>query len=330
MGGKGLPLKVRFMLAVPGRNALRVGFVAIALVLSGCSSKGDDGSAEDEDLVAPTGEHDENTCALEGIVYDDEVKVVGGAQVGLRGTDELTETAADGRFSFSHLQPGLYNVEASKAGFVNALRQIECVKGETNDDISLQLVAVPDVTEAYKVLYPAMVGKIGCGVGHFSATNDLCKGTPLATGAEYRSDLPLLPDPVIITGAVYEMQWTQTSGSGGKYLSLQYEKPSSTAVDAITTLAAGTTARDGGVIVGQSPIGIKIESGPSGAPLYLKEAGSSMVFTVRPSFTTQDELTNNPTGETSSKLVLQQDFTVYVSLFYNGEPIPDGFTALPT
>src|SRR5688500_7452463 len=82
--------------------------LAVFLVLSGCTEP-----------VVPTavlGDFDVATCSIEGFVMDEQFNPLDGALVGLLDVEPIVKaiTAGGGRFSFTFLPPGIYNVSASK------------------------------------------------------------------------------------------------------------------------------------------------------------------------------------------------------------------------
>ncbi len=301
----------------------------LLVFLAGCTAAPPGNTAGFDGLVAPAGEHDETTCGLEGIVYDDEARPVEGANVKIMGADDATRTDVAGRFAFSHLPPAVYGVRAGGSGFLDAMVDVDCVRGETRADVGLQLLPRPDATQAYKVIHQPVSGKIACALGHLTSTSDLCQGTPLGEGDSYRTEFIFAADAVPITGAVFELAWNPSTGSGGKFLSLDY--PQAQSSDA-TAVASAHRRHDAaaGIVYGESPLAARLESGPSGEPVYLLQPGDGIRLTVRPSSMDPQSALADPAAEETSKVVFQQDFAVYAAVFYNGESVPDDFTSRPS
>src|SRR5688572_4705367 len=98
-----------------------IGLIIIAASLAGCvegTASNDDGGALDVPTVAPPAQFDDTTGAVEGIVLDEEQQPIGGAQVGLlQASSNLSITTTSdlsGRFTFSQVQPGTYQLFAQQ------------------------------------------------------------------------------------------------------------------------------------------------------------------------------------------------------------------------
>ncbi len=270
----------------------------------------------------PIGAADElTTCTIQGILVDDELRNIEGAQAGLRGTPRLTTTTADGRFQFVSVEPGLYTAEAAKVGYTNGLASVECVARETNDDVRIQLVPfVPPQPYAATLV---MKGHISCAAGYVSATNEVCAIARL--GPPHANHLVVPLDAAAVTAAVYELEWSATS-SQGRCLSLSFPAPEKE--DGVTYTTHDRFDEAAHAIIGESPLGVTIESGGMGNPLHLGEVGARLDLYVTPGWMSQATLVDDLASECSPSLVVQQSFTLYATLFYNGATIPDGYSHL--
>lgn len=296
--------------------------LVLALLLSGCGAKSaSKANANGVPSAAPPGEFDTNTCSIEGSVVDDEINPVMGAQVGILDVDPVVkmDSDADGKFSFSFLTPGSFNIAATKAGYESDLQRVAC-EANSKAAVLLNLVKIPDPQRGYAKIFNVERGRIACGVGYYSvSTGDRCK--ELGIDATGRSEIAFKPDPFPITGVVYEMQWVRTGSFGGDNLALTY--PPTKAKPANIETTTDDTVRTGFIVAGKSPINLKLQAIDLKDPLYEYNQNGTMPFQVRASGTADP---SNVDG--ASKLVVGQDFNLFVAVFYLGEPIPADFTML--
>lgn len=135
---------------------LSLGLVAMAL--SGCGSNGTPAVATTS--ATPAG-FSSDAGGIEGFVTDDENIPLPGVQLGLLETDYLTLTDAEGRFSFSLVPPGDYNLAATRLGYSPATVRVTVMAGAVTD-AELRLVPLA-VAEPY-VEIKHHVGAIGTGI----------------------------------------------------------------------------------------------------------------------------------------------------------------------
>lgn len=309
------------------RNVLAVVFVVVALALAGCSGKSK--TKGEEFQSAPPAGYNEDTCGIEGIVIDDEIAAISGADVGVlgpQGTVNETKTAADGTFSFSFVTAGPYQLVASKAGFnAKPPMPIACVGGESLTGQEIQLIRIPDPQASFHETIGPLSGRIACGagVGSFATGENLdpCK----AAGQESKYRFEFHVKPFEVTGAVYESVWTRSSGSGGEFLALMY--PSAREKAPVQETTTGKLAPQGGRTQGRSPLSVTMVTQDPSQGLFTNEDKARFVE-VRPA--SNPQFPNQAESDETSKLVIDQKFDVYITLFYLGDPIPAGFTALPT
>jgi len=294
------------------------------MVFAGCAGKGKPSSGGP--ISAPPAGHNDETCGVEGMVIDDEITPIEGAKVGLLGPQGLvneTTTAADGTFSFSFVTAGLYQLAASKPGFnTKPPIPMNCVAGESLTGQEVQLIRIPDPQASFFTVFGPLTGKIACGVGAASLSTgqgaDPCK----ATGSQSKQKFDIPIEGYAVTGAVYELVWTRTSGFGGEYLLMLYPDAKDDVDVDVTTSGRIPT---GGTVQGKSPLSVSIVAKDLSKSIYgLTKTNKSVE--VRPA-ANPDFLNPNHADE-SSKLVLDQSFSLYATIFYLGEPVPAGYSAV--
>jgi len=88
--------------------------------------------------------------SVTGIVKDEQGGVIPGADVSLQGSDASYPfvTDRDGTFRFLSLEPGLYKLAASLAGFKTAQRDVIVAAGRNADaPLTLRIAAVTESVE---------------------------------------------------------------------------------------------------------------------------------------------------------------------------------------
>lgn len=135
------------------------GWVVVAFLLGGCSAATTDQQAADDAAMA----------ALEGVVVDDAIRPVPGVRVVLDGQANAT-TGDDGLFRFD-VEPGAHVVRATKAGYADAVTQVDVRLAE-----ALPLVKLVLLFDASSVAYADLQkieGYVECGTytfgSHFAA-----------------------------------------------------------------------------------------------------------------------------------------------------------------
>src|ERR1700681_2731187 len=95
----------------------------------------------------------ETTGALGGQVIDRSAGAISGATVTIIRVDtgfrRAVQSDVEGRFSFPHVQPGLYRVEAAAPGFERVLQSVTVALGRT-ETVTLTL-PIADVMESDSV-----------------------------------------------------------------------------------------------------------------------------------------------------------------------------------
>ncbi len=289
------------------RTTLKVApFLALALVsatvLAGCSGKGSESEEDEGDAVAPPAEADESLGGIEGTVVDDEAVALAGVEVGIPDLELYTATDADGRYSFSLVEPGEYSI------FANLIRyeqdaQMVTVAANAIAQIDFQLIPLAPV-DAIRYKTTEHIGFMNCGFGLV-----VLVGTSDCTGDEnHNVYFAFDVDPGIQT-VIGEMVWEPTAAMAAQSLRLTLWQNTD-----CTTLC--DPEHDYGD-----------ERGPS--PVYLR-ADAPFAGAAAEGTTTLEWFVWTP-GTSGSPplpvLVLNQPYTIYETVFY-GEPAEDGFSVL--
>lgn len=292
------------------------------LWLAGCGAAPAPESVGSSAAGPPQVEFDEETGALEGLVLDEALASLEGADVMLEAPGRETVTDAEGRFSFSYLRPGPYQVTAAKLGYQAATQTVVVTSGQATS-LQLQLYALPNPLTPYVRVHSPIDGLIACSVGWMSwQTADACKDANPQAHSVHRIE----PDSLVpITGAVYELVWMRSSAMGAQSLSLYYPVP----IENTGTITTNARMLPGGLVRGPSPIEFRIEAIDPNLPINYYASGSQVKFEVRAAGSTTEDTLHDPMNDGSSKLVLDQRYTLYVTYFYNGAPIPEDYAARP-
>lgn len=180
----------------------------LALLVSGCiqgqasEAPTTAGGQAAPDAAEPAG-FDENTGAIEGLVTDDQLQPLPGAQVGIIGTpDRVTVTDVAGRFSLSNLDPGKYQLSANALGYESAARLVE-VQAGTLTTVNFALPALP-IQEPYHEIF-IWSGMIECAVAVIRTT--LSAGCdPTQAGSNFHEIYPQ-GWPVTWNATLVEAEW---------------------------------------------------------------------------------------------------------------------------
>jgi hypothetical protein len=106
-------------------------------------------------------EFDETTGGVEGVVHDENIIPVPNAQIALAGTEHMTVSDSNGRFSFSKVPVGRHTLFASALGFQSTGKSIDIVAGQVTP-VDVLLVVLPIVEPFYEIKTQA--GLFGCGI----------------------------------------------------------------------------------------------------------------------------------------------------------------------
>lgn len=213
----------------PGHgDCMRVATLGLAalVLLSGCTGGGRgadpaDADFSDLDIAPPT----ETTGIVRGVVVDDAVRPVAGAEVTLRGPGGAlppTRTTEEGLFGFGGLEPGTYFLTASKPGFSDSQQSVEVIAGVAEPPIVRVLLAADPEDRPYFEAH-TFDGFLECGVTTPFVGVALCLAPNLLLGTNVTTDrtqvtyaVSRAPDWVQT-----EMVWQSTQQAGGE-LALMY------------------------------------------------------------------------------------------------------------
>ena len=109
---------------------------ALLSALAGCAG----GGAPAADPAEPAFEQLEleataTTGVLRGVVVDEAVRPIGGAEVVLTNGGRNTTTTADGLFGFAGIEPGTYFLSVSKVGFFAVQQSAEVIAGDSEPPV---------------------------------------------------------------------------------------------------------------------------------------------------------------------------------------------------
>lgn len=316
--------------------------LVLAIVLSGCTGGKTAASVALEPAAEP--EFDADTGAIQGTVVDDEFVAIVGASVGILDLDLVSLTDADGRFTFSHLAPGIYDVQASKIGFDNGRGNVEVVANDVGE-VTIELRTAVDLGRPYP-LYQSQGGFFGCGMSWSPAVvfsglsacalvKDVTEtdvGEPDKFMLEWPTEGPIRS----MKAAVFEMEWDSTQALGAG-LTLIVE------IDG----CVNADDREGrfGVAEGGSPLKLYVDEeklaklfDPSdtkcefedlfGDPVD-KNCGEAQCTIVTRVFSTTSDVAG-PESEADLGVTYQQAFTQHMTLFFNAPPEQgEAYTAIP-
>jgi hypothetical protein len=141
--------------------------LVVSMVLGGCVES-EAGPASNEgaqnnvpEAVGPA-TFDETTGAIEGVVTDDQLQPIPGAQVGAIGRPDMVAMSdVAGKFVFSNVEPGTYSIGASALGFDAAAKGVVVNAGEAAM-VSIVLNPLPVATPYHDLFL--FSGMIECGV----------------------------------------------------------------------------------------------------------------------------------------------------------------------
>lgn len=284
-------------------------------------------AAEEAHLMAPPPAWDGDSCGLRGVVVSEEYAGVPGAAIDLLGARLQAVTEIDGSFSLSYVPPGSHEVRVRASGYEVGQERTDCAPGSGETKLLVVLRSVPPDWQGFRQTL-TLAGRIGCAVGFGVSTPDYC--APSQSGLNPQANGTLYVRPVVgadVTAAVLEVRWQRAAVLGAEFLRLSFEKPDDSAQ---RTYCPGTepvpmTPR---IVRGTSVLCVRLEATDPDVPVYEVSSPVTFQFEVRPDQNTQEVLSDPAHWQDkSSKVVVDQAFDVAVTLFYNGEPVPPGFSA---
>ncbi len=324
LGGRGWPLALVLLIAG----------------MAGCLGGEDQTSDGDLEQTAVT---DATTGGIEGVVTDNAVQPVVGANVTLSETNETVRTASDGSYAFSQVSPGTYTVVFRADGFVSTSEEVSVQASEvsTVDVLLTHLQSQAPFTQGFE-----LAGFFECGIevgwnvsaapppaDYFyfgvavcaypnSIMEDLT-GSGNATNDKFAHLFELEPP---INTLVYEMSW-DASTQFSQWMTTRVE------VEGFANTANGTFFR----VQGPSPIQVRLDKADfeetndvyqqaceEGNDDYCGysfwDSGWPLQTRVFPAWQCASE-------SGGGCVAAQQEFTHYITAFYN-EEAPEGYTVL--
>lgn len=103
---------------------------AVVALASGCADAGGAPAAGPSGPGLGEAEVSQTTGGVSGLVLDEELVPIFGAQVFLEGTDFAAITGPSGAFAFSLVEPGAYTLRVNRTGYGDELQSIEVLLGE--------------------------------------------------------------------------------------------------------------------------------------------------------------------------------------------------------
>lgn len=310
--------------------------VLLAAPLAGCL--GGDGDA-DEPLQEEQADVTESLGGIQGVVTDNAVQPIVGANLTLEELGETATTANDGSYAFSRIQPGTYTMIARAEGFVTTK---ETVTVEADEVATVDLLLTHLTSDQAFMQQQELVGFVECGAGWWvtpmvlpysavaacAVPNTALEVAGLSGNATNDRFMHVFDLEAPVSTVVYEMTW----GSENTALSTNIEVAGFPNDDE-------ATFHEG---AGLPPLYARLDE-----PVFQRVATN---FTELCEGANGTEANDNYCGfnfwdkgwplqvrvfassdcsETPARVcpVLQEEFTHYVSAFYN-EPAPDGFAIL--
>jgi hypothetical protein len=301
--------------------------------LSGCvGGSSERGEAQSAPIpAAQPAKFDETTGGIEGLVHDDSLLPVAGAQVGIGGLPNVPPVLSDeaGRFSFSLLPEGKYPIFVNKLGYEATAKQVAVTAGQIVS-LDITITAIP-IREGYYATTP-ITGLFGCGSSWRPALPAVnlygvaaCGVLSIVGPSDYDQFLVRVKasGPILEwTSAVFESEWTsnQLFGAG---MSFSWE--------------VNTCSNDNGATfaepAGRSPLRVRY-----GASEFDETLAGILADSCSPPDCTEEVCTlqirafSEPDTFGSSSaadigITFQQRFTHYFSEFYNMDS-PEHFSAL--
>lgn len=126
------------------RLALLIALILVTPALTGCLGFGGEDGGQDGGLETKSrADVSSQTGGIEGVVTDEAIQAVENANVTLVEIGEETQTAADGSFAFSKVQPGSYTIKVEAGGFISTERTVEVSQNEVS---TLEIVLAHEPT----------------------------------------------------------------------------------------------------------------------------------------------------------------------------------------
>lgn len=300
-------------------KSLAAGLVIVLVAFAGCVGE----EAEPAGGGPPTFDPD-STGRVVGKVVDTELQPVASAQVGLVGTDFLSQTDQSGAFEIAGVEPGTYTLAVQKLGFESAAVQVNVVAGEdVRTDVTIAAIALK---EAYSETW-ADKGYFECSWSIVIARGPCFFPGPQIPAPNNKREFNY-PVGEGVSTVMVEMSWEQTSVATGDAMSL------------FLSYTDRTTSHWYCNAESPSPVQLRWERGeldddegecvsggeqlPSDEPQTIPLEGQEL--TSRANGGASDTLPNP--GGFGFGVALQQSFDIYFSNFY-WEAAPEDYTGIP-
>ena len=290
----------------------------LMVALAGCSG----GEEPPADELTPADFEELELQATEtkglvrGVVVDDAIRPIAGAQIDLRGgeTTKSTESSADGLFGFDGLDPGTYFLQVSRLGFKTTQVSAEVVAGVAEPPITrVLLVADLSFVAPYYEQY-IFEGFMECSAGGAAGGGYVYLNACSASNEAFPNDKTF--ESYVLGGypawVQSEMIWESTQAVSTS-MAHNFAYPSAGATDGWQDQSAE----------GPSPLLNTMDNVT--AKEYLEgeefEEGDNLTLSMR--------IFTRATDGTGPALTFQQRFTVYTTVFYGYLP-PEGWTLRET
>ena len=300
-------------------HALLTALTVTALVFAGCS-KPDNKPAEtvpSEPVVSDT------TGSIAGIVVNDEVIALPGAQLLVKETEQSTTTASDGSFALNALLPGTYTVFVSALGYDAQSARVDVVANQITEKTFTLSTVVLKVPHHESIPF---AGRFECSAAFVDVLWTECPGAS-ELGSVSQIDFT---KPEGVTYIVAELRWTQASAGTGQNLDFNVVQDGR---DESQWYAN---------VFGPAPLKIVIEVGkqysnppsPGGGvgsdefDQIVDDEDTALQLDLYSSPVYTDEVLDAGEREALVGLTLQQNYEGMVTLFYDEVP-PEDFTAFP-
>lgn len=285
---------------------MRLAVLALAAmtVLAGCG--GPSGKDEETGAIAtaPTPTFDADTGAVQGTVITDESVPVAGAEVALLQTEFRTLSDEAGAFTINNVPPGTYTLTAIKLGFNADAKSVTVAAGEILP-ATILLAAIP-IEEAFL--------QTDINTGHLDWGIRIVPQVGGYAGGDLAHDFETDGRTDAMGGFLVEMTWQDTQAlAGGMRLGVEVIEEDNEGDYTFCVL----DSRPPGRCDGTGNVTKVLENGHDDCPpeqCHLQWRGfTSTRYTGLP---------------VDFGIMLDQDCTVYTSIFFHG-PMPDAYSGMP-
>jgi hypothetical protein len=148
-------------------------FGLVTVVFAGCvGSQASPAAHSGAPAAAQPGTFDETTGAIAGLVTDPEFVPIAGADVSLKEVERVTQSAADGTFTFSKLPPAAYTLFAVRLGYEAGVQKVTVTAGHPTEGVKLVLNPLA-IVEARVAVFQ-FKGYITCTIGYSVVLSEEC------------------------------------------------------------------------------------------------------------------------------------------------------------